>query len=69
MRKIYGIAFNNCYGQRVSLYEDDFYSHEAFMAERRSLKAKGIVFTDLFTSKESRKNKSKKATPKKCSKK
>lgn len=38
------------------------------MAERRSLKAKGIVFTDLYTSKESRKNKSKKATPKKCSK-
>ena len=51
MKKIYGITFKNCYGQKVALYEDDFYSHDAFMSERRSLKAKGLNIKDLNISK------------------
>lgn len=51
MKRIFGITWTNCNGQKVAMYERDFESHEAFMAERRSLKAKGIKLNDLTTAK------------------
>lgn len=48
-KRIYGFTWTNCNGQKVAMYENDFYSRTAFMKERRRFKNQGIKVTDLTT--------------------
>lgn len=50
-KRIFGFTWTNCNGQKVAMYERDFYTRKAFMDERRRLKAQGINLTDLKTDK------------------
>lgn len=68
-KRIYGFTWTNCNGQKVTMYERDFNSHEAFMKERRRFKNQGTKITDLITTTPEKKPAAKKKTSSKAKKK